>query len=169
VKDSVDEHVVLWARELDWMDPVREAILMRLSLLGRRLGQIRRDALDADGLRNWQFKVLLMLRRLGPPYTASPSQLADMLGLTRGALSARLRPLEEAGLLTRTHDPADRRRVEVRLTAAGTEAFEQHVLAENRGEAELLAPLTAAEQKTLARLLRKLVVELEKPTPSRPT
>jgi hypothetical protein len=40
--------------------------------------------------------VLLTLRRLGPPYEASPSRLADLLGLTRGALSARLGPVEDA-------------------------------------------------------------------------
>jgi MarR family len=54
--------------------------------------------------------VLLVLRRQGPPYSASPSYLADALGLTRGALSARLAPIEQAGLITRATDEADRRR-----------------------------------------------------------
>ncbi|MFJ8008543.1 hypothetical protein [Streptomyces fagopyri] len=54
----------------------------------RRVGpgaQARRETLDPAGLRHWQSKVLLMLRRSGPPYTASPSHLADPLGLTRAA------------------------------------------------------------------------------------
>ncbi|GGN63405.1 hypothetical protein GCM10011579_031720 [Streptomyces albiflavescens] len=159
--DSVDRHVALWKKELDWMDPVKEAIFARLAILARHAAQARRDTLDSDGLQHWQFKVLLMLRRLGPPYEASPSQLADMLGLTRGALSARLGPLEDSGLITRTNERADRRRVRVRLTDAGFDAFEQHAVSEDEGENALLAVLSPAERRMLAELLRKLVVAAE--------
>ncbi|MCX4594190.1 MarR family transcriptional regulator [Streptomyces sp. NBC_01549] len=171
--DSVDRHVAVWAKELDWMDPVKEEIFVRLAILARRAAQARRDMLDSDGLQHWQFKVLLMLRRLGPPYAASPSQLADMLGLTRGALSARLGPLEGVGLIARTHHTADRRRVEVRLTDAGYAAFEQQAVSEDRGENALLSVLTPAEKRTLADLLRKLVVAADAAAgasgPSRPS
>jgi DNA-binding MarR family transcriptional regulator len=161
VEDSVDQHVALWSKELDWLDPVKEAIFARLAILARHTAAARRDTLDSHGFRHWQFKILLMLRRLGPPYTASPSQLADMLGLTRGALSARLGPLEEAGLITRENDAADRRRVHVRLTPAGYQAFEQHAAAEERGENALLSVLTPDEKQALADLLRKLVAGVE--------
>jgi DNA-binding MarR family transcriptional regulator len=164
MRDSADQHVALWSKELDWLDPVKEAIIVRLAILARHAATARRDALDSDGLRHWQYKVLLMLRRLGPPYAASPSQLADMLGLTRGALSARLGPLEEAGLITRANDTADRRRVHVRLTPAGYRAFEQHASAEEQGEGALLSVLTPHERQTLADLLRKLVVGVESGT-----
>ena len=159
--DSVDRHVEVWARELDWMDPVKEAIFARLAILARHASQARRDTLDSDGLRHWQYKVLLTLRRSGPPYTASPSVLAERLGLTRGALSARLGPLEEAGLIGRTHEKGDRRRVTVTLTDAGYAAFEQHAAAEEAGEVAQLSVLTTGERQTLADLLRKLVVATE--------
>jgi DNA-binding MarR family transcriptional regulator len=165
-RDSVDRHVELWSRELDWLDPVKEAIFARLAIVGRHAAQARRDTFDADGLKYWQFKVLLRLRRMGPPYEANPSQLADQLGLTRGALSARLAPIEAAGFIARTHDQEDRRRVRVRLTPTGSRAFEQHASTEDRGEAALLAPLTPAERETLADLLRKLVAAVEDPDPS---
>ena len=169
MRDSVDRHVEVWARELDWMDPVKEAIFARLALLARHASQARRTTLDSDGLRHWQYKVLLTLRRQGPPYTASPSLLAEQLGLTRGALSARLGPLEEAGLIARTHEDPDRRRVRVRLTDAGHAAFAQQVTAEEEDELALLAALTPAERRTLADLLRKLVVAAEaKPGASAP-
>ena len=160
-QDSVDRHVELWTRELGWLDPVTEAIFVRLAIVARHATQARRSTLAADGLKYWQYKVLLQLRRQGPPYEASPSQLADRLGLTRGALSARLAPIEEAGYITRTHDTADRRRVRVRLTAAGSVAFEQQASHEEQGEAVLLAPLTQEERQVLADLLRKLVAALE--------
>ena len=163
MRDSVDRHVDIWARELDSIDPVQEAIFARLAIIARRASAIRRDALESDGMRYWQFKVLLMLRRQGPPYEASPSQLAEMLGLTRGALSARLAAIEEAGLIARTADGNDRRRVHVKLTPAGHRAFEQHASAEEQGEGALLRSLTRKERQTLADLLRKLVLTIESP------
>ncbi|SDT28988.1 MarR family winged helix-turn-helix transcriptional regulator [Actinoplanes derwentensis] len=158
-KDKADILVEAWAAELDWLDPVQEAIIVRLSVLGRHLAQARKTALAAGDLAYWQFKVLLILRRGGPPYQASPSELADSLGLTRGALSARLRPIEEAGLITRTGaDDRDRRRVRVTLTEAGHRAFEQHIGTEYRAETALLAALDASERQALADLLRKVVL-----------
>ena len=161
MRDSIDEHVAVWSEELAWLDPVKEAIIARLSIVARQVTRTRRDALDQDGLKYWQFKVLLMLRRLGPPYTASPSQLADMLGLTRGALSARLALIEAAGLITRSTEAQDRRRVSVQLTEAGYAACEQHLSVEEQGEGALLAVLTQQEKQTLADLLRKLVIAIE--------
>jgi DNA-binding MarR family transcriptional regulator len=161
MRDWVDEHVARWTAELDSLDPVQEAIIVRLAVVHRHATQLKRNVVDADRLRYWQYKVLLMLRRQGAPYTASPSYLAEALGLTRGALSARLGPIEQAGLITRTTDTADRRRVHVRLTPAGHAAFERQADEEGRGEASLLAALTPDEKQVLAGLLRKVVLSLE--------
>jgi DNA-binding MarR family transcriptional regulator len=161
VRDSIDRHVAVWAKELAELDPIREAIIARLTILGRHIGQVRRTVLTEGGLKHWQFKVLLKLRQAGPPYTASPSDLAEQLGLTRGALSARLGFLVSAALVTRTRDTADQRRVHVTLTRAGSLAFERHVCSEGAGEDALLSALSARERATLANLLRKVVYSLE--------
>ncbi len=58
-------------------------------------------------------------------------------------------------------DPIKDRRVHVRLTPAGHKAFEQHASAEERTELAILSVLTAKERRTLADLLRKLVVAIE--------
>jgi DNA-binding MarR family transcriptional regulator len=161
MKDDVEQHINAWERELPWLDPVKEAIFMRLAILARHTQQLRRDTLATDGMPHWQYKILMKLRRLGPPYAASPSDLADMLGLTRGALSVRLAPMQDAGLITRAIDTADRRRVHVRLTDAGSLAFEQQAGREDHGEAALLEALTAEERLVLADLLRRLVLAAE--------
>ncbi|GAA2616318.1 hypothetical protein GCM10010399_54040 [Dactylosporangium fulvum] len=90
-----------------------------------------------------------------------PSPLADLLGRTRGALSARPAPIEQAGRVARRQLGPDRRRVEVRLTAEGSAAFERHASVKGRGATALLSVLTAEERQTLADLLRKLVVAAE--------
>jgi len=160
-EDSVDRHVARWRDELDYLDPVHEAIVARLMILSRHLAGSRDTAHTEAGLPRPSFKILLALRRLGPPYTASPSDLADHLGLTRGALSARLGPLEEDGLITRSVDRGDRRRVHVRLTAAGRRAFDRHARLEGRDEAALLGVLSPADQRRLAELLRELTLAVE--------
>ena len=163
MRDSVDAHVAHWADELPWMDPVKEAVFVRLGIIARHANLLRRDLDDADGLAHWKFKVLISLRRNGSPYTASPSELADHLGLSRGALSNRLGVLEADGLVTRTTDAQDRRRVHVTLTPAGHRAFEAHAGGEEDLEQQLLASLTSRERQTLSDLLRKIVVTIENP------
>jgi DNA-binding MarR family transcriptional regulator len=161
-EDSVDRHVARWRDELDFLDPVHEAVVARMMILTRHLAGTRAVTHTDAGLPRPSFKILLALRRLGPPYTASPSELAKQLGLTRGALSARLGPLEAEGLITRTVDRGDRRRVHVRLTARGRRAFDRHARLEGRDEAELLDALSPADQQRLADLLRELVAALER-------
>jgi len=160
-QDSVDRHVARWRGELDYLDPVHEAVVARLMIISRHLARARDTALTDAALPRPSFKILLALRRVGPPYTASPSDLADDLGLSRGALSARLGPLEADGLVTRTVDKDDRRRVHVRLTAAGRRAFDRHAKLEGKDEAALLSALSATDQRRLADLLRELVLAVE--------
>jgi DNA-binding MarR family transcriptional regulator len=160
-EDSVDRHVARWRDELDYLDPVHEAVVARLMILSRPLAGRRDSAHTQAELPRPSFKILLALRRVGPPYTASPSELADALGLSRGALSSRLGPLEDAGLVTRTVEKADRRRVRVRLTAAGRRAFDRHARLEGQDEAALVGVLAPDDQRRLADLLRELVLAVE--------
>jgi DNA-binding MarR family transcriptional regulator len=161
MQDSVDRHVARWRDELEYLDPVHEAVMARLMILSRHLVNARDAGHASAGLPRASFKILLTLRRLGPPYTASPSDLADYLGLSRGALSSRLGTLETAGLIARTVDHDDRRRVHVRLTAAGRRAFDRQAKHEARDEAALFSGLSTADQRRLADLLRELVLATE--------
>ena len=79
MRDSIDEHIAAWLEELTDLDPVQEAIIGRIHLLARHSTQGRQQALRSSELVVWQLKTLLMLRKVGPPYTASPSRLAAML------------------------------------------------------------------------------------------
>lgn len=161
MRDSVDERLAIWLRELPGLDPIKEQIISRISIVGRAVSEGRSESLDTNELAYWQFKTLLMLRRQGPPYELSPSELADILGLTRGALSARLAGLEERGLIVREHELGDRRRVTVRLTEPGRHAVQTQLDGEDAKEQRILAGLTDREKQVLANLLRKIVVAVE--------
>jgi len=49
--------------------------------------------------------------RHGQPARHAPGQLAEQLGLTTGAVTKLLDRLQQAGYVTRSADPADRRRI----------------------------------------------------------
>ena len=62
---------------------------------------------------------LATLYRSGSPYALNPQKLVEALLLTSGAMTNRLDRLEQAGLLTRSPNPEDRRGVIVSLPAEG--------------------------------------------------
>jgi DNA-binding MarR family transcriptional regulator len=72
--------------------------------------------------------------------TATPGLLAERLGLTTGSVTAMLDRLERLGYLTRSPDPADRRRVIVRPTASAVAAA-----------MDIYGPLAAAGDEVTAR------------------
>lgn len=60
-----------------------------------------------------------VVRCIGKYPGLSASQLAEMLHLDRGTISATLNRLEDRGLIERRPDPGDRRRITLGLTDAG--------------------------------------------------
>lgn len=84
----------------------------------------------------------------------APGKLAERLGLTTGSVTAMLDRLERQGYLTRSPDPADRRRLLVRITPQASEkvfVLYGPLLAE--GE-ELVTRFSAQELQTVAEYLR---------------
>ena len=74
------------------------------------------------GLRATQFAILSRLRRDGP---LTINALAAALVMDRTTLGRNILPLQRDGLIEVVASPADRRRRELRLTAAGTEKQRQ--------------------------------------------
>ena len=99
--------------------PVRRAELSdALLVAGRSLGNSSSMLLaacaDRLGLHSTDWGCVLLLNEALPePLTAG--QLAELTGLTTGAVTGVLDRLEGAGFVGRARDPGDRRRVVVRL------------------------------------------------------
>jgi DNA-binding MarR family transcriptional regulator len=103
-----------------------------------------------------------MLRRGGPPYRATPGELATQLGLSPAAMTNRLDALERLGYVRRDHDRDDRRRIVATLTKPGYEIWQRGIGDICRVEEELVNELDAGEQDRLQALLRQLVIFTEK-------
>jgi DNA-binding MarR family transcriptional regulator len=95
------------------------------------------------------------------PTEATPAQLADASHVTRAGMTSRLDRLVSSGLVTREVDPLDRRRVVVRPTAAGREAWDSYVHEGMAREQEVLGALSPRELEQLNALLRKVMLSFD--------
>lgn len=100
-------------------------------------GEMRRQG--ATDLSVPQFRALGFLHR-NPG--ASLSDLAEHLGITRATASATVERLVRRGLINRTDDPQERRRLILTLTAEGSEHLQQARQATSTSVANVLATLS---------------------------
>lgn len=124
-----------------------------LTRLARAANRSLAGALDEVGLRAQQFAVLHRLADAGP---ASQAELAAALRVHASNLVRLLDEMEDAGLIGRRRDPADRRRQVVILTRAGAARLRKAERIAAETERELLAPLDQAERRQLHGLLERL-------------
>jgi DNA-binding MarR family transcriptional regulator len=159
--DHVDRLRGQWARELPDIDTEPMGILGRAS----RLTNLFRPSLEATfanfGLDRGEFDVIATLRRSGPPYRLTPTQIYTSLMISSGGLTHRLDRLEKAGLIQREKSQEDGRSMLVALTEAGIARVEQACRAHVANGSAFIEVLDAKERSALADLLRKLLVGIE--------
>jgi len=114
------------------------------------------------GLTRESWDVLASLRRAGPPFQLSPTDLYIGLMRSSGAMTHRLAQLESEGLIRRVTDPTDRRSLLVRLTRKGVALVDRVAAQHLDNERHLLASLSSAQQAQLVGLLRELLVSFER-------
>jgi DNA-binding MarR family transcriptional regulator len=161
LRDEVDELVARWRAERPDLDTEPLQVLSRVSRLARHLDRARTAAFAAHGLQAWEFDVLSALRRQGPPCQLSPGALLRATLVTSGTMTNRIDRLADAGLVSRSPDPQDKRGVLVTLTARGRAAADAALTDLLRSERELLTGLDGAQRQELAALLRVLLAPFD--------
>lgn len=161
ISDHVDQVRTLWAEQRPELDTSPIAVIARVGRLARYFDHGMEEAFAGHGLRRESWDALASLRRVGPPYRLSPTELYRGLMRTSGAITNRLHHLENDGLIRRVPDPADGRGMLVELTAKGRDLVDRVAPEHLANERRMLAALTPAEQDRLADLLRKLLVSFE--------
>jgi DNA-binding MarR family transcriptional regulator len=84
------------------------------------------------------------------------SDLADHMGVTAATMSIAIGRLVQQGYVTRVLDPADRRKVQLRLTDAGVRICASNSVLEPSLVEDMLAQLSAADRKAALRGLALL-------------
>jgi DNA-binding MarR family transcriptional regulator len=114
-----------------------------------------------------RFTVLILLNR-HPDTPLTPADLADRAGVTRATMTGLLDGLEADGLITRTGQIEDRRRISVQLTSKAIALLAEIMPVYFRMVRLTVSNLNEDERETLDGLMRKLqvgvtIVEKEMP------
>ena len=164
VKDSADLHVERWrdhwALDKAFDDEV-EAAMVRIIRLDRHLTRTTRAAIADTGLQDFEYETLHRLMIRDTPGRASPTRLAQDLGVSPAGMSGRLTGLEKRGYLKRIPGTTDRRTVDIEVTRSGADVWRAAMALRGDAEERLAGALTRKELGTLNRLLRKMVLQAE--------
>jgi DNA-binding MarR family transcriptional regulator len=165
--DHVDRVLALWAGEAPELDLATVGVIARLGRVRAYIDRQLDETLGEYGLTRQSWDVLASLRRVGPPYRLTPTDLYQAVMRTSGAITHTLHGLEHAGLISREPNPDDKRSLHVQLTEAGRELTARVAPEHLANEHRILAPLDQQDRDTLAGLLRRLLIgfEREHPTP----
>lgn len=99
----------------------------------------------------------VLLREMLSAGTANPSQLADTVGMTRGAVSKLVERLSRKKLALRSSSAGDRRYQTVELTSAGRRLVPVLAQLADENDREFFGHLKRAERTWLVNLLQDIV------------
>lgn len=160
-EDVVDQLLRDWRRERPDLDIAAMAVVGRLLHVGALVQTRAGQRLREYGISYTELDVLATLRRSGAPYRLSPTALRKSVLLTSGAMTACLNRLEQRALIVRSPDGADRRSLMATLTADGVQLIDEAIAAHFAEADRMIVGLEPAERTELARLLRKVRLQLE--------
>jgi DNA-binding MarR family transcriptional regulator len=98
----------------------------------------------------------VFIGRIGAQSGITPGEIAETLGLTRGAVSKIIDKLEAKSWITSSTKPEDSRVQLLSLTRSGTRLLPQLAKIADENDREFFAVLDPTESATLRRLLGKL-------------
>ena len=128
--------------------------------MAENLPLIERFVMGAGPLKDLTLKELhtvVLIEKLGAPRM---SELARRGHVTLGTMTVMVSKLVKKGLVKRIREDDDRRVIRVSLTSSGRKADRAHARLHKEVIDGILEILTAAEQKELARLIKKIAVSM---------
>ena len=160
--DRIDTIRAQWREALPDLDTSAAEVLGRIYRISHLVAPTIEAVMDSFGLDRGEFDVLASLRRAGAPFRLSPTFLYQNLLISSGSLTHRLGRLERAGMIERLPSPDDGRSLHVQLTEKGRTTVEQAYAADMAAEGALIRGLNDADAQTLAQLLRKATLIIER-------
>jgi DNA-binding MarR family transcriptional regulator len=125
-----------------------------MRLVSNNVSQAFARKLEASGVTVAEWVILRQM--YGGDDTTSPSAVADLTGLTRGAVSKLITRLLEKRLVSRKESNPDRRYQDIELTAKGLNLVPKLAALADRNDGEFFSCLSGAERNRLKGLLQKI-------------
>ena len=140
-------------------DTAVKAVAMRLRRAAHYVDTQIVRLLGPAGIDIWEMELLATVLRRGGSTTIG--KLQDAAQLTAGAITHRVTRLEQAGHVTRTIDPSDRRQIVVTLTEAGQRRANEVIQANDAAQYATLERVDPVILNRLAADLREFLVAVE--------
>jgi DNA-binding MarR family transcriptional regulator len=122
---------------------------------GEAVSEVESRYLAEHGITPGRFAVMLLLG-VDESIIRKPSELAEMIGVTRATMTGLLDTLERDNFVGRTIDPTDRRSMRVESTPACREVLKKVLPDYFRLVSAIPATLTEDERNEFIRISRKL-------------
>ncbi|MBY6057138.1 MarR family transcriptional regulator [Leisingera daeponensis] len=126
----------------------------QITMLARVIERRFEQRIAEYGLTRVTWCVLLAAGEEG---LATPSEIADFIGIDRTATSRALRQMEAGGLVTRSSGPGDGRSIRVALTGPGQAALQAVLPIAQENAAHFEAKLSESELAQLRQAAAKLL------------
>ena len=163
-KSFIEEITQQWQRERPDLDLGDFLLAIYVRRLGRLIeSDYERMCQTRFGMSAWDMRVLLALRRGGPPYAMRPTDLFEALLVTSGAVTKQVDRLQRRRLVKRLRDPEHGGGFRVQLTERGVQMVDAAVelLARESSIRPATSQFDKAEREALGRACLKLISLLE--------
>src|SRR5262249_27167762 len=137
------------------------ALVHGLISLGRRIITIRDGFGELAGLSGVQFEIMMLVSRLGGETGVTVTEISDLMLQSGAFTTIEIGKLVEKGLLEKSADQQDRRRVRVRLTEGGRKTLAGAAPHQRQINDILFGSLSSADFQELRRILHELVPSFE--------
>lgn len=161
-QDPFEAGLAKWRAQAPHIDNGVLALLMYFAQIGQYVMRSNEEVAAVAGLNFSDVTLLGALRRQGPPYESTPTQLSHTFWITLPGMTKRLARLEGMGMLARVPAPNDGRSVLLRLTERGLSTLQDLIAQHQPPEYYALLTLPEPERRRLSRLLRELLEEIDR-------
>jgi len=144
-----------FSRRYPHMNPSAIKACAALLRTGSELLTAFETILGHHGLSQGRFLTLIVMNR-NPDEAASPSSLAEKVGVKRATMTGLLDRLERDDLIERRAHQRDRRKIGVQLTPKGRQVLTEMLPDYYRQVAKIMAKVTEKERLELMTLLGKV-------------
>ncbi len=156
--DRAQQAADQWAKERPDLDTGPMVLLGRLAEAAMATARDGLNPLFAShNVQPGEFDVLATLRRSGPPFALTPTELYETAMISSGSMTNRIDRLEKSGLVERQPNPADRRGTLVALTGPGLDLINRMIDPHVANQQAIVSGLSMEEQAELSALLGKLL------------
>lgn len=134
------------------LTPLQQEIVLELRENGTRAVMLHQTISEKIGLNATDHKCLDYLLKAGP---VTAGRLAELTGLTTGAVTSVIDRLEQAGFATRDKDPNDRRKVLVKAVSEKSELISSLFGSALKATKELVTRYNEQESRIILDFLKQ--------------